>query len=63
MVEDIENLARDIDARAPQEDHSSNRVETAARSAFHAHLTFTGTGPEYFRIWCVHALLTVVEPQ
>jgi len=61
MVESIESLTRDIDARAYQEGHSSKSAESAARSAFHAHLTFTGTGPEYFRIWVVHALLTVLS--
>jgi uncharacterized membrane protein YjgN (DUF898 family) len=32
-----------------------------ASSNLQTHLTFTGTGTEYFRIWVVHALLTVLS--
>lgn len=28
--------------------------------ALHASLRFTGTGPEYFRVWIVHTLLTIL---
>jgi len=61
MVERIENLAREIDAHAPEENLPSRTLERTASPAVRAHLTFTGTGGEYFRIWVVHALLTVLS--
>jgi uncharacterized membrane protein YjgN (DUF898 family) len=39
-------------------------IETGQRSpkpGLQTHLTFTGTGAEYFRIWVVHALITVLS--
>jgi uncharacterized membrane protein YjgN (DUF898 family) len=53
------NLTRELDARPPEENQSSNAIK--ATSGFQAHLAFTGTGAEYFRIWVVHALLTVLS--
>lgn len=55
------NLTREIDARASKENQPSDTTEATPKSGFRAHLTFTGTGAEYFRIWVVHALLTVLS--
>jgi uncharacterized membrane protein YjgN (DUF898 family) len=52
------SLTRELDAR-PAEEHQPSST-TSATSGFQAHLSFTGTGAEYFRIWVVHALLTVL---
>jgi uncharacterized membrane protein YjgN (DUF898 family) len=57
----LANLTREIDARAPEENQPSDTIKAAAKSGFQAHLTFTGTGAEYFRIWVVHVLLTVLS--
>jgi len=50
------NLTLELGARLAEENYSASLIKT-----LQAHLTFTGTGAEYFRIWVVHALLTVLS--